>query len=28
VLAGLRLKEIPLELGTPADILARFDLGP
>ena len=28
VLAGLRLKEIPLELGTPADILMRFALGP
>lgn len=28
VLAGLRLKEIPPELGTPADILARFALGP
>lgn len=28
VLAGLRLKEIPPELGQPADILARFDLGP
>ena len=28
VLAGLRLKEIPPELGTPADILTRFALGP
>ncbi|MBC8252545.1 MAG: transposase [Ardenticatenia bacterium] len=28
VLVGLRVKEIPPELGTPADILARFDLGP
>ena len=28
VLAGLRLKEIPPELGTPADILMRFTLGP
>jgi hypothetical protein len=28
VLVGLRIKEIPTELGTPADILARFDLGP
>ena len=28
VLAGLRIKEIPPELGTPTDILARFALGP
>lgn len=28
VLAGLRLKEIPPELGTPADILTRFARGP
>ncbi len=28
VLAGLRIKEIPPELGTPAHILARFALGP
>ena len=28
VLAGLRIKEIPPELGTPADILTRFALGP
>jgi hypothetical protein len=28
VLAGLRVKEIPPELGTPADILVRFALGP
>ena len=28
VLAGLRLKEIPPALGTPADILARFALAP
>jgi len=28
VLVGLRVTEIPPERGTPADILARFDLGP
>lgn len=28
VMVGLRVKEIPPELGTPADILARFALGP
>lgn len=28
VLVGLRVKEMPPELGTRADILARFDLGP